>query len=376
MTALSAEKRLYIKDMQPGVVIGDWFVVSSARQGTAKNGPFWTLSLKDRTGGLEAKLWSPQSQAFADIPAGVFAYVEGRTSTYNNSVQLTIDRLSLVPVESAAEHGLSLGDFVPAAERPSADMLADVEALAKTHLRDKSFKRFVKKVLGDEEIRSRLLIAPGAKAMHHAYAGGLLEHTLSVVELAMLFCDKYPRLDRDLLFAAALCHDLGKAWELSSGLSTDYTTPGRLVGHIVLVLKIVDPFLESSGLDEETKLHFTHIILSHHGEYEYGSPRRPKTAEAMALHYADNLDAKMNQIAGVFKAHDEPADSEEVPVPAEGEAEVEAAGPSGVWSSYIKGLDRFLYRPAKRPATENAKSGKTGGKGEGKDDGGGQCSLL
>ena len=152
--------------------------------------------------------------------------------------------------------------------------------------------------------------------------------------LCLRFCDHYPDLDRQTLLAGAICHDLGKIWEFSGGLANDYTDAGRLVGHINLCLGKLDRHLAKSGLNEELILHFQHLILSHHGLYEYGSPRLPQTAEAFALHYADNIDAKITQSRSLF-----------------GELE---DGESG-WSPYQKSLERQLFLAPKTPETESRK---------------------
>lgn len=198
----------------------------------------------------------------------------------------------------------------------------------------KPWRKFILSVLEDEAIRVPLLTAPAAKSVHHAWVGGLLEHTLSVATLCLRFCDHYPDLDRQTLLAGAICHDLGKIWEFSGGLANDYTDAGRLVGHINLCLGKLDRHLAKSGLDEELLLHFQHLILSHHGLYEYGSPRLPQTAEAFALHYADNIDAKITQSRSLF-----------------GELE---DGESG-WSPYQKSLERQLFQAPKTPEAESRK---------------------
>ena len=153
-------------------------------------------------------------------------------------------------------------------------------------------------------------------------------------------------MDRDTLLAAACCHDLGKAWELTAGPARDYTDAGRLIGHIVLSMELLEPLLVKSGVEPELAMHFKHILLAHHGQYEYGSPREPQTAEAFVLHFADNIDAKLNQIFGAFET-DEP----------------------GQWSPFMRTLDRYLYNPVRTPRET------TEGKPKTKDKDPAQCSL-
>jgi len=317
------QKQRSIADLVPGQPVADVFLIGAARLGQAKNGPFWTLTLEDATGQLEAKIWSPAAQAYADLRPGLFALVEGQVGTYRDRPQVNIDRLRVLPAE---EFTPDLSQFVlSSAEAPEA-LLEKLTELCRAEIAHAPWRKFCLKVLSLPEFRDKLLEAPGAKSVHHGYRGGLLEHTLAVCRLVLDICARYPALDRDTLIAAACCHDLGKAWELTSGPARDYTDPGRLLGHIVLSLELLDPLLKKSGLEPELVLHFKHILVAHHGEYEFGSPRRPKTAEAFVLHFADNIDAKLNQIFGAFET-DEP----------------------GEWSPFVRTLDRYLYNPARAP---------------------------
>lgn len=346
-------KRQFVRDLQSGDAVSDIFAIASARSGTAKNGPFWTLQLMDATGTVETKIWSPLSQQFPAIECGRLVFVEARASMYRDSIQLTLDRLAYVhpvvddedePVD--VENGdlalrVDLSEYMPSAPQKPEDMMHRLEELCRQNLHYPPWRRLMKRILGDPEIRTRFMYSPGAKAMHHAYLGGLMEHTLSVCGLCVKFAEQYPHLDREILFAAATLHDLGKAWELSGGFANDYTDAGRLMGHIQIGLERIAPFLEDSGLPDHLVLHLKHIILSHHGEYEYGSPKRPKTAEAFALHYADNLDAKMNQVANALA----PVEDEALAAQENGGEPVEATG----WSAFQRGLDRFLFKPRSTP---------------------------
>lgn len=326
-------KNTFVRDLCPGQQVQDLFLVTEAKQGQSRNGPYWSLTLADRSGQVEAKVWSPLSQEFSEIPAGSFARLRGAVTSFRDRPQVVIERLEILSAEDA---GANLADFLPSSERPAEDMLQDIEDLCTEHLRHKPWKHLARKILRDEEIRSRLLGGVGAKTVHHAYAGGLLEHTLAVVRVCMSLCDLYPSLDRQTLLVAAVFHDLGKAWELSGGLANDYTDQGRLLGHIWIGLEKLEPFLaKARDLDEDLVLHLKHIILAHHGEYEFGSPRRPKTPEAFVLHYADNLDAKLNTIRAAF-------------------AELDPAG--SPWTGFQRYLDRYLYRPT--PTPDGRASGK------------------
>lgn len=352
-------KAQFISDFSVGDEVSTLFLIGNAQQGQARNGPFWKLTLRDFSGSIEAKIWSPQFQQYPDLKAGDIVEAAGRISMYREKLEVAVDRLRVLDEGERAPLDLSL--FMAASERPAAELLADLEALCAANFTHKPWRKFVRLVLADPSVAELLPAAPAAKAMHHAYAGGLLEHTLGVARLCMTFADLYPDLDRQTLLAGALCHDLGKIWELTQGLATDYTEPGRLMGHMQLVLDFIEPLIRKSGLEEHLAHHLKHLILSHHGQYDYGSPRLPATMEAFALHYADNLDAKLNQTRGALSHLPE--------------------GESG-WSAYIPGLDRSVFKPLPTPcsAGEGEKKGARagGGKGVKKDSGEffNQLSLL
>lgn len=323
-------KKLFARELTPGEAVDEVFLLAEARSGQAKNGPFWSLTLEDNSGRVAAKIFSPHSVNCPTLAPGMLVRVRGQAGVYRDATQIVAESLQVLDPESP---DLVLSDFVPASARPAEDLLADIEDLCREHLKYKPWRTLARKVLADPAVRSRLLAAPGAVSVHHAYLGGLLEHTLAVCRLCMSFCDLYPALDREVLLAAAVFHDLGKAWEYSAGPAREVTDPGKLLGHIALGLEVLTPFLARSGLDEGLVLHLRHIILSHHGELAFGSPKRPKTAEAFALHFADNLDAKLATTAAALD-----------------EAEAEEGG----WSAYLRPLERPVFRPARTPGRETA----------------------
>ena len=326
-------KNIYITDIKPGDFVHDCFIMADARQLTAKNGPYWNLVMQDRTGRVNGKIWSPAAGQYQKLDQGTIYQVQAQADTFRDAIQLNIQSLS--PVDPGL---VTLADFVPSSAVAPEDLHAELVELCKTHLKYKPWKKFCLKVLNNDEVKDRLLNGYGAKTIHHAYLGGLLEHTLAVSQLCMSFADLYPEIDRQTLLAAAIFHDLGKAWELSTGAVADYTDQGRLLGHINIGLEVLEPFLrKAKDLDEDLKLHFKHLILSHHGEYEFGSPRRPKTQEAFALHYADNLDAKLKTVSD-----------------ATSDMDAETAR----WTGYQNFLERFLYLPTRTPDPEADKNTK------------------
>lgn len=329
-------KKTFIRDIQPGHFVSDVFVLAEARQAQGKNGPFWGLKLQDASGSLEAKVFSPLSQQYPALAAGQVVVAEGAVQVFRDQPQIIIERLELLASELDET---MLRGLIPCSKVDPEILLEELEDLLRQELRHAPWKKFTKRVLSDADIRPRLLFAPGAKAIHHAYAGGLLEHTLAVCRICQSLCGLYPDLDRETLLAAAAFHDLGKAWELSSGLVRDYTDEGRLIGHIVIGLEKLLPHLAKvSDLDDALKAHFKHLLLSHHGELEFGSPKRPKTAEAIALHYADNLDAKLKTY---------------------GESLGEEAA-EGQWSPFVRSLERYLYRPKPTPGAKGSRKDEKG----------------
>ncbi len=349
------EKTQFINELSAGAEVRDLFLVTASQRLQTKNGqPYWRIELKDRSGAVEAKVWAPASESFEALPPGSIVEILGRAGLYRERLEVTVERLRVLSDEEQA--GLELSLFMEGSQRRPEDMLAELISLCKRVFVHKPWRRCIVSFLEDEEVGRRLLAAPAAKGVHHAYAGGLLEHTLSVASLCLVLAEHYPELDRQALLAGAVCHDLGKAWELSAGLAPDYTDEGRLIGHIHLIFEALEPYIRKSGLEPQLALHLRHLILSHHGELAFGSPKVPQTAEALALHYADNLDAKLAQCREALR---------EVPL-----------GETG-WSGYQKTLERFLYRPLPTPgaAERGAGARRSGGRDteEAKDK---QCSLL
>ena len=320
------QTRQSVKAIGPADEVRSVFLLESAALQQSRNGPFWRLTLRDATGSVEAKIWSPLSQEFPHLASGQILDVEGRSGLFRDQVQVTIDRMRVLTEEETAT--LDLGLFLPASARPAGEMWEELVALCKKEFTYAPWRKFVLSVLKDDDIRQAWCASPAAKGVHHAYVGGLLEHTLSVVGLVARLCDHYPHLDRQTLLAGALFHDVGKIWEFSGGLANDYTDEGRLLGHMELALEKLAPFLQKSGLMPELMRHFKHLILSHHGTPEFGAARIPQTPEALLLHYADNIDAKMAQCREIFEDWDE-----------------DRTG----WSPYQPTLNRFMHQPCRTP---------------------------
>lgn len=325
------EKGCYVKDISPAGEARGLFVVSQAVQGQSRNGPYWRLTLADASGSLEAKIWHPLSAEFSEIPTGALVWAEGRAGLYRDQIQLTLEHLRLLtPEESAAA---DQADLMPASPYPLDEMLDELLALIKEEFRYAPWRKLTLSVFNTQDLRAAFRVCPAAKGVHHAYVGGLLEHTLSVFKLCRRIADHYPELDRQTLLAGALFHDFGKIREFSGGLANDYTDEGRLLGHLELGIEMLAPHLAKSGLEEPLQRHLKHLILSHHGELQFGAVRVPHTPEALALHYADNLDAKMAQCRSLF----------------------EQLGDAGQdWTPWQATLGRPLHRAARTPETAAA----------------------
>lgn len=318
------QTRQSVKDIEASQEVQSVFLLGAATLQQSRNGPFWRLELRDATGSVDAKIWSPISLEYSDLSAGQMVEVQGRAQLFREQVQVTVEKLRVLSADEMAQQDMR--HFMLASPYPVADMWESLMALCKKELSHASWSKLVRLAFKDPEIQSRFCSIPAAKGVHHAYVGGLLEHTLSVAGMAMRAADHYPQLDRQILLMGAVFHDMGKIWEFSGGLVNDYTDDGRLLGHMELVLEFLGPLLEKAGVEVALARHLKHLILSHHGQPEFGAARLPQTAEALALHYVDNLDAKMAQCQSLF------SDVEE-----------------GQWSGYQATLQRFMHHPLRTP---------------------------
>ena len=283
-----------ICDLQPQCQVSGRYLVlrKELRQG-GRAGFFLDLTLCDSTGRVSAKVWENASAISERFQQGDVIEISGLAETYRDELQLRLDNLRPLPPEEASPH-----DFLPRSEKDLDALerrLAEfVKSVQNRYLRDLLLALFK-----DQEFRSSFKTAPAAKALHHSYIGGLLEHTVEVAELCEKVCELFPALDRDLVIAGSILHDIGKIEELSWDTAFDYTDRGQLLGHLILgeqrMRREAD---KTDGFPDELKQLLSHMLLSHHGAHEYGSPKLPMTAEAIALHHAEDLDAKVNMFLG------------------------------------------------------------------------------
>lgn len=326
------KSRRFIKQLQAGELIEDQvFLIHQKDLRTTSNGSLYIhLVLADRTGQILARIWSATQQQYESIPEGGFLRVRGRIESYKGNLQFIVDGLR------AAEPGQrDLADFLPATERDVEEMWNRVLAILRT-IKNPHLLALISAFVKDEEIAAGFRKAPAAVQLHHAYIGGLLEHTLNVLELACRIFGKtddsdshYPKVSRDLVLAGLFLHDIGKTAELTYETNFTYTTGGQLVGHITQAAVWIDQ--KVADVEQQTGKRFpqdlhdvlTHIILAHHGTYEFGSPRLPAVPEAIVVHYLDNIDAKLDMFLTGIKT---------------------AKNPESDWTEYIKPLETRVFK--------------------------------
>ena len=280
----------YISGLHEGETIRNVYLCKGKRSAETRNGkPYDNLILQDKTGTLDGKVWDPNSSGIADYDEMDFIEVYGEVISYNNNLQLNIKQ-----IRKAQEDEYVAADYMPTSEKSTEGMyrelLGYVSQIENTYLRQAVEYYFV----NNETFIKTFKGHSAAKTVHHGFAGGLLEHTLSVVKFCEYMVGAYPILNKDLLYASAICHDIGKTKELSTFPENDYTDDGQLLGHIVMGTEMIGQKARTiPGFPPVLEAELKHCILAHHGEYEYGSPKKPALIEAAALNLADNTDAKM-----------------------------------------------------------------------------------
>ncbi|WP_374000593.1 3'-5' exoribonuclease YhaM family protein [Bdellovibrio bacteriovorus] len=285
-----------VQSLQDKANVDSLFLVKEKNVSVGKNGrPFMGLQLGDATGSIDARLWDRVDELSRDFEVGDILKVKGLVQIFQNRKQLIVHRLERV--ESST---VDMADFIPATARNSEDMMVELLQLVRT-MKNDYLRQLILDTLEDPEIRPMVLRAPAAKSIHHAWLGGLLEHILSICKIMDFMGTHYSFLNRDLLLFGAIFHDIGKVWELSYDNGIAYTDRGRLIGHMQIACELIDK--KSSrilGFSEELRDICKHIILSHHGKLEYGSPKRPKFLEAMVVAMVDDFDSKVATIKTIM----------------------------------------------------------------------------
>jgi len=278
-------------------VVTSYFAVSSmsVREKKGGGGQYLALTLSDKTGAMEARMWDDIGSAAATCAEGRYVKVQGQISKYQGKFQITLTKMRL-----AAEQEVEAADFVPTTRFDIAEMWAELRGYV-DGFANQELKRLVFAFLDDEQIGAAFREAPAAKRLHHAWIGGLLEHVLALVRVCRATAPFYPEVDPDLLVTGAVLHDIGKVRELSWGTTFGYTLEGEMIGHISIAQgMLMEKAAGLAGFPEKLRVLVEHMILSHHGRYEFGSPKLPMTPEAVLLSALDDVEAKMQAMRNEF----------------------------------------------------------------------------
>jgi len=314
--------RIDAADLKNGMKVVSSYIVKSKKLIPYKNKPghFMNITLADSTGQVEAKVWDNAEDAFGIINAGDLLEVNGDVRDYNGAPQLNINSF-----RQCSDDEFSPESFLPATPKNIAEMLAELQGFMDS-IQNRHLRNLLRSFFDDRQWVDMFCTAPAAKANHQAYLGGLLEHTLNVARNSLAAVKLYPRLDRDLMLAGSILHDIGKIEEYSFHRFIDFTDEGRLLGHIVMGVNEVDRRIRLIGENDpfpaDLRLKILHIITSHHGLYEWQSPKRPKILEAAVIHTMDMLDTVVDAFSKVL---DDPT------------------GDNSAWSSWNRTLERYIY---------------------------------
>ncbi len=309
--------RVKISDLKPKEVVRSVYLVKHIALMEAKDGKkYLNIIFADGTGDLEARGWSRAEEIYSQVDKGNFLLVEGKINLFQGRKQFILQKFEKIDQEN-----INLDDFILKAEVDPEVMFSQLMDIV-NNLTDVYIRELLQLILGDDEIARRLKVWQAGKTIHHAYRSGLLEHVLSCTKLADDLSPHYG-VNKNYVVAGTILHDLCKIYELSDGINVEYTEEGKLVGHLVKSLEIIDRFsYRMKDFPYQTKLHLKHIMLSHHGEYAYGSPKIPQSSEAMLVHLIDLMDSKMHTFETIKRTDNN----------------------SGHWSGFVKHLDRIVFK--------------------------------
>jgi len=312
----------FINKIGPGEGIDDVYLISQPiLRSTTRGDLYIAMYVSDRTGKLNGRMWQATEEIYKSLPAEGFVHIIGRSEVYQNALQIIINNIRVVSAEQ-----VSLEDYLARTQKDVKAMFGRVKQIV-GGIKNRQLRALVEAFLADEELMNGFCKAPAAMVHHHNYLGGLLEHTLNMLDVAVAILPLYPRVQGELVLAGIFLHDMGKIKELSYDVAFGYTDSGQLLGHISQTLIMVEKkadSLSSKGVKIDKVLldSLEHIILAHHGQYEFGSPKLPATSEAFMVNYIDDLDAKMSQVAAAIE--NEPSEAN--------------------WTSWQKTLQTRLYR--------------------------------
>lgn len=323
------KKSQFVKDLKEKETVGSIFLIKYSASAMGKNGkPYMNLILMDKSGEVEARIWDDVPHYVGQAVKDSFVWVDGKCQSYQGRKQVVIQKLQIL-----REDEVNVKDFIPESELDADALYEKLKAYVQT-MKDPYYKALAEAVLIDDlEIVDRIKRAPAAKSIHHAYRTGLLEHVVSITGILDALSLHYgEKLDRDLLFLGGFFHDIGKIWELSYDRVTDYTDEGKLIGHLVMGVELIDRKireLESQDgrmpgvFPQDKKLLAKHMVLAHHGKLEFGSPKEPHCLEALIVHMVDDLDSKVNAIQKFIEQDQTP----------------------GRWTALNRGFERYFYKP-------------------------------
>lgn len=291
----------FIQELKEGSAVKDVYLCKQKNAATTKNGKeYYNVILQDKTGTVDAKVWEPNSFGIADFEAHDYVFINGDVTSFNGALQVNIKQARV-----ADEGDYDPKDYFPVSSKNVDEMFAELIGIIGT-IQNPSLKALLEAFfVKDADFIKAFKQSTAAKTVHHGFIGGLLEHTLSVTKLCDYYCKTYPVLKRDLLLAAAICHDIGKVREISLFPENDYTDEGNLIGHIVMGSEMVtDKMREIPGFPKTLGNELKHCIVAHHGKLEFGSPKTPALMEAVALNYADDTDAKLEMFTELVNRTD------------------------------------------------------------------------
>jgi len=297
----------FINEVGPGETIDEIYMVSEPiLRSTTRGDLYIAMFLSDRSGQLNGRMWQASEAVYQSLPKPGFVHIQGRSELYANKLQIVVNNISVVDAK-----GISLEDFLARTDKDTEKMFGEVKEIV-GRIKNPQLKALVEEFLADSELMEKFCNAPGAMRIHHNYLGGLLEHTHNMLRVAVAILPLYPQVQADLVLAGIFLHDIGKTEELTYDMAFSYTDSGQLIGHIVQTLLMLNQkadVLAAKGteIDKAILDALGHIILSHHGQYEFGSPKLPATAEAFMVYYIDDLDAKVSQVTAAIE--NEPGDS-------------------------------------------------------------------
>ena len=311
-------KKIYVKDLPENAHIEGLFLIKDKNNGMTKNGKqYIALNLTDKTGEVKARIWDNAEKLGARFSQGDIVNLKAFSVMYQGTLQLNINSIEKITADDSL-----LMELLPASKINTDELFEELLGICRT-FSNPHLNKLIELIFGCAANAKAFKKAPAAKSIHHDYLGGLIEHTTNVTRLARAIAPLYPNLNADLLLTGAILHDIGKIQELAYENNFTYTDAGRLIGHITLGDEIVaDAIKQLPEFPRDLALVVRHLMLSHHGQYEFGSPKRPKTPEALLLSYLDDLDAKMFGFTEQIKKE---------------------KNPDSKWTSYNKLFDRYLY---------------------------------